>query len=548
MARNVRRLVPVVPIRPQPALRSGRFAAERRGRRRWGALLLLLGLAGSAALLGGLGAARAETLAQPAARSPALLTAVTPSESSPSQSRVVLAFNPVVPQFSVLGNDAGAVVIAFADARLTPSLLFPGGRHGLVQSMTFAQNGGLLTLTIAGAGPIHVAASGLAGAVLLSITSLGAAEAKAAPEPPGLPARTDAVGGDDVFEVVPLKYADVSEVVGLLSANQSIKPNDNFTPQEPAFGSAGMQGSYSGSGITTPTFNAGYSLAGGPVDSVGQTIDDAVGIDRRLNAIILKGTAARVGKLKAQIAKLDVAVNSVVLETVFVELTETGARNVGLDFNNANSQIASVAYSRASGEYPSVSNTAPGGGVTVNLQAAIYAQIVKGNGRIISKPRIAAQSGSTAKIITGDALPILTSIALSGVNAVQQQVQYVNVGVTLQIAPRVSDDGFVTSHVFAEVSSVTGFSQGYPTISQREASTSATVRDGDSFVIGGLTQESELSNRNKLPGAGDLPVLGGLFHSEHASRTKTDLYIVVTPHVVGGRDGAAAALPPERER
>lgn len=247
-------------------------------------------------------------------------------------------------------------------------------------------------------------------------------------------------------------------------------------------------------------------------------------------------------RLKEQIAVLDVAVKSVVLETVFVELTETGARNVGLDFNNANNQIATVSYSLAQGEYPGINNTARNGGVTLGLQAAIYAQIAKGNGRIISKPRIAAQSGSTAKIITGDALPILTSIALSGVNAVQQQVQYVNVGVTLQIAPRVSDDGFVTSHVFAEVSSVTGISQGYPTISQREASTSATVRDGESFIIGGLTQESELSLHNKFPGIGDVPLLGELFKSENTSRSKTDLYIVVTPHVVRGRDAGAALL------
>ena len=112
------------------------------------------------------------------------------------------------------------------------------------------------------------------------------------------------------------------------------------------------------------------------------------------------------------------------------------------------------------------------------LQAAIYAQVQRGEGRIVSRPRIAAQSGSTAKIITGDALPILTSITLSGVNAVSQQVQYVNVGVTLQIAPRVSSDGFVTSQIYGVVSSVTGYSQGYPTISQREAETSASVRDG----------------------------------------------------------------------
>ena len=107
-----------------------------------------------------------------------------------------------------------------------------------------------------------------------------------------------------------------------------------------------------------------------------------------------------------------------------------------------------------------------------------------------------------------------------------------NVGVTLQIAPRVSDDGFVTSHVFCVVSSVTGTSQGYPTISQREAATSATVRDGETFVIGGLTEDSNIVSDNRVPVLGDLPGLGRLFSERTGTRSKTELYIVVTPHVV----------------
>ena len=478
----------------------------------------------------------------PPSTGPIQIVAVTPTDPSPSESHLVLSFNQQIPQFSIVNNDGTTAVLAFADSSLASSLMFPVGRHGLIQSMNFAQNGKILTLTINGTAPIHVAATPLAArAVAVVITNLDLLGPK--PELTSIaPAAHADSRADDVFEIVPLKYADVSEVIGLLTANQSVKPNDHFAPEEPAFGSAGMQGSYAGAGLSNPGFNQGVSFAGAAVDSLGQTIDDTTGIDRRLNAIILKGPAARVARIKEQIAKLDVPVTSVVFETVFVELTETGAHNVGLDFNNGNNQIASVAYSYASGNYPGVANTARSGGVAANLQLAIYAQIAKGNGRIISKPRIAAQSGSTAKIITGDALPILTSIALSGVNAVQQQVQYVNVGVTLQIAPRVSDDGFVTSHVFAEVSSVTGLSQGYPTISQREASTSATVRDGNSFVIGGLTQESELSHHNRIPGLGDVPLLGELFKSENTSSSKTDLYIVVTPHVVRGQDSGIAEM------
>jgi general secretion pathway protein D len=121
----------------------------------------------------------------------------------------------------------------------------------------------------------------------------------------------------------------------------------------------------------------------------------------------------------------------------------------------------------------------------------------------------------------------------------------VNVGVTLQIAPRVSDDGYVSSHIFAVVSSVTGYSQGYPTISQREASTSATVRDGESFVIGGLAQEAELNSHIKVPGLGDIPVLGLLFGVQHGSRAKTELYVVVTPHVTRTSDHQTAPPLPK---
>ncbi len=351
--------------------------------------------------------------------------------------------------------------------------------------------------------------------------------------PPAGPSGLIAEEGED-FEIVKLKYADVSEIVGLLTGNQTIKSNDDFSPQEPNFGSSGVAaGGYFGGGggiPATPILSApnGVVISN---DSVGQAVDSEIGIDRRLNAVILRGAPARLAEIKREIAMLDVPVTSVILETQFVELSETGARNLGLDFNNANGQITAVNVDYSKG-FPGFSDTPKHGGINAAFQVALYAQIAKGEGKIVSKPRISAQSGETAKIVTGDALPILTAIALSGVNAVQQQVEYVNVGVTLQIAPRITDDGYVTAHVFAVVSSVTGFSQGYPTISQREASTSATVRDGEPFVIGGLTEESRIANKSKIPLLGDIPLLGTLFTTEHTNRATRDLYIVVTPHIV----------------
>jgi general secretion pathway protein D len=515
------------------------------------AFALGLALAAAGEGLDGAGKVLAQT---PASQSPpnplpALVTAIIPSVVSPTETRLVLTFNQPAPK-PVVSEGGDAAIISFPGSKLAPGGAVPAGAFGVVQAIKLDQGSGAVTLTLTGSGPIRTAAAGLGPQGLaLTVTAVPGPTKTAAPAKPFAPAggsgfAADAAGTDAVFEVVPLKYADVSEIVGLLTTTQDVKPNDTFSPQEPAFGSAGLNGAGS---LSTPTFNL-PGANGAPPDPLGRSVDDTIGIDRRLNAIILKGPAARVAQLKTQIAWLDVPVSSVILETVFVELTESGAHNVGFDFANSNGQIAILTYQYNKGGVTTGSGivtpdtTSPFGGVTLSLQAALAGQIQHGQGRIISKPRIAAQSGSTAKIVTGDALPILTSIALSGVNAVQQQVQYVNVGVTLQIAPRVSDDGYVTSHVFAVVSSVTGVSQGYPTISQREASTMATVKDGESFIIGGLTQDNSLSTRNKIPLIGDVPGLGALFRNQNATQSKTDLYIIVTPHIVKGPDPAAAAL------
>ena len=484
---------------------------------------------------------------------PASLIAVKIYDGAPGETRVLLTFNRILPQFSIVTNDNDHPSLGFGDTVRGSGAVVPPGAHGLLRSIEFSQRDSVLVIALVGSSALHLSTTTLEGrAVSVSITAASSAPRDTGGGATGnLPQFTDRNPSEDTFAVVPLKYADISEVVGLLSAGPPIKPNDNFTPQEPAFGSSGFSnGSGAGANnFVSPVYNPNGQDAA--ATTYGQLVDDSIGVDRRLNAIILRGPPERVARLKEKIAQLDIPVQSVLLETVFVELTETGASNVGLDFNNAAGQIgvATYQYNRGgvSGSGGFVSDTTQRwGAVSTNLQAAIYDQVKKGEGRIISRPRISAQSGSPAKIITGDALPILTSIALSGVNAVSQQVQYVNVGVTLQIAPRISADGYVTSHIFAEVSSVTGFSQGYPTISQREASTSATVKDGEYFVIGGLTQENSLNTRIRVGGLGDIPILGEFFRHNDKTSSKTVLYIIVTPHIVRGDESAAARAETER--
>jgi general secretion pathway protein D len=465
---------------------------------------------------------------------PAVLTTVKLLSESPVESRFELTFDPAVTAYGPSMGPPNQPAISFPFTSRGPRAVQPSGMKGLVRQLQFLQQDNVLVVRFDAADAASAAAVRTNDRTVEVTVTTGRAPSNRAELPDNGPGYGLPSGYEppEDYALVLLKYADVSEVVGLLTDGLTVKSNDVFIPSEPAFGSNSLTGNnYTPQQVT--------QAPGTSDEPLGQSVDASIGIDRRLNGVWLKGSPERIAQLKEMIAAIDIPVDSVVLETQFVELTENGVKALGIDFNNQAGQLGVVTFGSGgfiAGIPPQGCTGDPAvcsGHVTsAQFQAALYAQIQKGNGRIVSRPRISAQSGSTAKIITGDALPILTSIALSGVNGVSQQVQYVNVGVTLQIAPRVSGDGFVSSHVFAVVSSVTGFSQGYPTISQREAETSATVRDGDSFVIGGLTQDENISTKSKVPLLGDIPLIGQAFRNERTTRSKTELYIVVTPRIV----------------
>jgi general secretion pathway protein D len=438
-----------------------------------------------------------------------------------------------------------AFLLTFENARLSANSLEPRLR-GLLVNFAISEEGRDLTLDFGLADPSRASVEPVSDTTLrLTInrvplrnsSSFGdfGDEQNTSSDDTGLDDYADYEEPAEQFELIRLKYADVSEVVGLLTEGITVRPNNTLIRRQPGFGSIGINDNNS----------SGNNVEENNDQPLGEAVDRNLAIDRRLNAIWVRGTRAKIELVKRQIELIDVPVDSVILETEFVELTETGSRNLGIDFSTGSGGQIGSASLRLGESVPFNANPTQIQ-ESFSLQAALYAQIQKGEGRIISKPRISAQSGATAKIITGDSLPILTSITLSGVDGVSEQVNYVNVGVTLQIAPRVSPDGFVTSKIFTVVSSVTGFSQGFPTISQREAETSASVRDGESFVIGGLVQESSLISKSKIPLLGDIPLLGSLFSRETASNSKTELYIIITPRIVRHGNPNASTAPNSR--
>jgi len=522
----------------------------------------------------GLGLATLLAAVAPAPVAAATLGAIRIDPSANGGSVVTVSFVGGAPAFHVVGSgtsDPSILLDGTAVSQQAPTQVTGAGS---VTSVSVAPSGSAATLQLHLGGTATVSVRGTGNQLFVSVAAtvppaarfpgLGGAQpgvgAGFAAPPPAAPA------GDTV--VVPLKYADVSEIAGILVAGSSVPTNDTFSPLQTNIGTSSLGGgsfggglgggggfgggfgggSFSGNSFPQQQPQQNFGAFGAGAVGLAQRLNENVAIDRRLNAIILTGTPEVIAPIEAMIDKIDIPVPSVMLETQIVELTDSASKAVGLDLADQNGIIATTANGSSS------STTTSGGGfqigtgripsASVTFNATLYAQIQRGNGRVLSKPRILAQSGQPASILTGDAIPIFTSVIATGAAALtSQQVNYVNVGVNLQIQPRVSSDGYVTSHIYSEVSSVTQYVQGTPQISQRSASTIATVRDGESFVIGGLLQDNELQNLSKLPLIGDLPIIGGLFRHVTTSKTQTNLYIVVTPHIIGLAN--APAPPPK---
>jgi general secretion pathway protein D len=355
--------------------------------------------------------------------------------------------------------------------------------------------------------------------------------------------------------IVRLSYADVSEIAGLIKSGVVVPSVDFFTAQSPFVAPTPASGSsYSSSSSSqvtnaTPTYVTLPTSALIPKDTAqGVFINDNVSVDRRLNAVILRGTPDEIAPYERMIALVDTPRRSVLLETQVVELTETGAYDLGINYS-PNGTLATATFN-AGNTIPSgvsVNSTAQGGSkpiASLSLGAQLQALQQKGQAKILAQPRILAADNRIAAILSGEAVPIFNTVVVpsGGAPLVQQQIQYINVGVSLEILPRISADGNVTVDVFSEVSSIIDYVGTTPRIAVRQELTTASANDGQSILMGGLMQDQEIKQLSKIPGLGDLPLIGPLFQQTSMSDQKTNLYLVITPHVL--TKTSTAAQPP----
>lgn len=161
--------------------------------------------------------------------------------------------------------------------------------------------------------------------------------------------------------------------------------------------------------------------------------------------------------------------------------------------------------------------------------------VLEGNGfaRTLAQPTLVAQSGRNAEFLAGGEFPVPVPQALG-----QTTIQFKPYGIRLQVSPTILAANRIALTVSPEVSDL-NFENGItingvsvPSLTTRRATTSIELGHGESFVIGGLVSQSLMRNVNKVPGLGDLPVLGAFFKSISVSREDKELLFVVTPRLV----------------
>ncbi|HYD16393.1 MAG TPA: type II and III secretion system protein family protein [Candidatus Nanoarchaeia archaeon] len=185
----------------------------------------------------------------------------------------------------------------------------------------------------------------------------------------------------------------------------------------------------------------------------------------------------------------------------------------------------------------------------LNLGATIRALEAKNVLQILAEPNLMARSGEPAKFIAGGEFPFPVVQGGTGLNAVT--IQFRPFGVRLDFLAVVQDDNTIRLKVAPEVSALDFANalsfEGFvvPAISTRRAETDVELKDGQSFGIAGLIDKRTTLQMSKVPGIGDIPILGQLFRSKSTNRTDTELMVIVTPVIVDPltTPGPAPELP-----
>jgi general secretion pathway protein D len=321
--------------------------------------------------------------------------------------------------------------------------------------------------------------------------------------------------------------------------------------------STGAGGVMGGSVTSAPAPSApasGSSAAGallGPLSATtaGGASADAIRIitDDANNSLLIYATQAEDERIGAMLDKIDISPVEVRIDATIAEVDLDSALQYGTQFFFKSGGINAVL---SQGSAAALDASFPGfvlsghNGNGAPLAISLLQSVTRVN--VLSSPELMVLDGQSASLQVGDLVPYLTQTSQETITTgspVINSIDYRETGVILQVTPHIGSDGLVTLDVAQEVSSVQAgvTTQGInsPTFSERAVTSRVAIQDGETVGLAGLISDSDSHGNQGIPYLKNVPLLGDLFGNQNNQRNRTELLVLITPHVIRTQSDAA---------
>lgn len=315
-------------------------------------------------------------------------------------------------------------------------------------------------------------------------------------------------------------------------------------------GMSASQQSFAPSPNPTGKQASGTSSASPAAPMIGQEAGPSGGVaitaDETNNAVVVLASPQEYSAIEASLRKLDAPPLQVYLEAAIAEVTLTNDLQFGVQYYfKPGDQHQMTLSDNKSG---AIASAFPGfsymftRGTNIKIVLNTLASVTRVE--VTSSPQIMVLNNQTATLQVGDRVPIATEQAVGVTTsnaAIVNSIQYQDTGVILKVTPRVNHGGLVMMDVSQEVSEVantTSSSIDSPTIQQRKISSSVAVQDGQTVALGGLIKDSHTNGKSGIPFIQRIPGLGALFGDTTNNHDRTELIVLITPHVIETLDQA----------
>lgn len=309
-----------------------------------------------------------------------------------------------------------------------------------------------------------------------------------------------------------------------------------------------------------PKVGAAATAAGGGTFVAAET---RVFADEITNSLIILATPADYSFIEETVKRLDIMPRQVVIEGLIARVDLTDNLSFGLSWSlKTNVNISGIKPFTNPIDLNGVIGINPGGLDTKNLpakgftfvgtdsknqvRAVITALAEESKAKVLAAPHILVSDNREARIQVGRQVPIATSTTSTITSTsstdtstsipVTSTIQYKDIGIILKVKPQVNDSGLISLEITQEISSlgetVKVGGQDETSINKTEATTSLVAQDGDTIIIGGLIQEDISKSKDGIPFLSKIPIIGNLFGNTTDKNTRTELIILLTPHVI----------------